>query len=139
MADKRIQLKVGTMTLSLLRATEANVSEEIDSNLVKTFDESVSVPSDSDAYTIDISMLEARSLSDFKKLKQILKRLKTQTGSLSIYETIRHKKGDFETEYHFTGVSLKSNKIKYSADSLSARDVSFNATSMREIVDNVEI
>ena len=139
MADKRIGLKVGTQVLSLLRATEANVSEEIDSDVVKTFDQSVSIPSDSEAYTIDVSVLEARSLNDFKKLKRMLKRLKTQTGSLSIYETVRHKSGDFETEYHFGGVSLKSNKIKYSADSLSARDLSFNATSMREIVDNTEI
>lgn len=139
MADKRIQIGVGKLKLNLLRATEANVSEENDSEIVKTFDEPVSVPSSEAGYTIDISALEARSLTEYKRLKQILKQMKNTTGTLSIYETIRHKKGDFEVENHFSGVSLTSNKVKYSADSLSARDLSFNAETMREIVDNEEI
>lgn len=139
MADKRIQLGVGKLKLNLLRATEANVSEENDSEIVKTFDEPVSVPSSEAGFTIDISMLEARSLAEYKRLKQILKLMKSTTGTLSIYETVRHKKGDFEVENHFSGVSLTSNKVKYSADSLSARDLSFNAETMREIVDNEEI
>ena len=139
MADKRIQLGVGKLKLNLLRATEANVSEENDSEIVKTFDEPVSVPSSEAGFTIDISMLEARSLAEYKRLKQILKLMKITTGTLSIYETVRHKKGDFEVENHFSGVSLTSNKVKYSADSLSARDLSFNAETMREIVDNEEI
>ena len=139
MADKRIQIGVGKQSLSLLRATEANVSEENDSEVIKTFDEPVSVPSSDAGFTIDISMLEARSLKDYKLLKQILKKLKNEPGTLSIYETVRHKQGDFEVENHFSGVTLKSNKIKYSADSLSARDLSFNAETMREIVAGTEI
>ena len=72
MADKRIQLGVGKLKLNLLRATEANVSEENDSEIVKTFDEPVSVPSSEAGFTIDISMLEARSLAEYKRLKQIV-------------------------------------------------------------------
>ena len=138
-AEKRIQIGVGKLKLKLLRATEANVSEENDSEIIKTFDEPVTAPSSDAGYTIDISMLEARSLADYKKLKQILKQLKTTTGTLSIYETVRHKKGDFEVENHFTGVTLKSNKIKYSADSLSARDLSLSAETLREVVAGEEI
>lgn len=139
MADKRIKISVGKLSLSLLRATEANVSEEIDSEIIKTFDEPVSVPSSDAGFTIDISALEARTVKDYKRLKQILKQMKTTSGKISLYETVRHKKGDFEVENHFTGVTLKSNKVKYSADSLTARDLSFNAETMREVVDGEEI
>ena len=138
-AEKRIQIGVGKLKLSLLRATEANISEENDAEIIKTFDEPVTAPSSDAGYTIDISMLEARSLKDYKTLKKILKQLKTTTGTLSLYETVRHNQGDFETENHFTGVTLKSNKIKYSADSLSARDLSFSAETLREVVAGEEI
>ena len=139
MADKRVQIGVGDLKLALLRVTEFKVSEEIDSDLVKTFDEPVSVPSSEGGFTIDVSALEARSLTDFKKLKKIIKRLKTETGTLSVYETIKHKEGNFEMENHFSGVSLSSNEVTFNAEDLTARDLSFNAESMREIVDNEEI
>ena len=139
MADKRVQIGVGDLKLALLRVTEVKVSEEIDSDLVKTFDEPVSVPSSEGGFTIDVSALEARSLTDFKKLKKIIKRLKTETGTLSVYETIKHKEGNFEMENHFSGVSLSSNEVTFNAEDLTARDLSFNAESMREIVDNEEI
>ena len=139
MADKRVQIGVGDLKLALLRVTEVKVSEESDSDLVKTFDEPVSVPSSEGGFTIDVSALEARSLTDFKKLKKIIKRLKTETGTLSVYETIKHKEGNFEMENHFSGVSLSSNEVTFNAEDLTARDLSFNAESMREIVDNEEI
>ena len=139
MADKRINIGVGKLTLSLLRATEATVSEENDSEIIKTFDEPVPAPSSEAGFTIDISALEARNVKQYKQLKKILKLMKTQEGKLTIYETVRHKAGDFETENHFTGVTLKSNKVKYSADSLTARDLSFNAGANREVIDGEEI
>ena len=139
MADKRVQIGVGNLSLSFLRVTKVEAEENLDSDLVKTFDEPVSVPSSDGGYKIDISSLEARSLADFKTLKKILKRLKTETGTLSVYETIKHKEGNFESENHFGGVSLTSNKVTYDAEDLTARDLSFNAESMREIVDNEEI
>ena len=137
--DKRVQIGVGDLNLSLLRVKSVDVEEKLDSDIEKTFDEPVTVPSNEGGYGIDISMLEARSLSDFKKLKKILKRLKTETGTLSVFETVRHREGNFETENHFSGVSLTSNKVKYDAENLTARDVSFNAEEMREFVDNEEI
>ena len=84
-ADKRIQIGVPenlteglpAISLQILRVTEASVSEELDSDIVKTFDEPVSVPSNDGGYTIDISALEARDVNDFIKLKKPLKRLKT--------------------------------------------------------------
>lgn len=144
MADKRIQIGVPenvneglpAINLQILRVTEASVSEELDSDVVKTFDEPVSVPSNDGGYTLDMSALEARDVNDFINLKKILKRLKTETGSLAIYETIKYKDGQvFETEYQFTGISLTSNEVKYDAEDLTARDVSFNATAMTEIVE----
>lgn len=147
MADKRVQIGVPenpeeglpALSLGLLRVTEASIEEELDSDIVKTFDEPVSVPSNDGGYSIDISTLEARNVEEFKTLKKIIKRLKTETGTLSIFETIKHKDGNFETENHLTGVSLTSNKVDYSAEDLTARDLSFNAEANREIVDNEEI
>ena len=139
MADKRVQIGVGDLQLGLLRVTTVDVEENLDSDITKTFDEPVSTPSNDGGFKIDISMLEARSLSDFKTLKKILKRLKSETGTLSVFETVKHKEGNFENENHFSGISLTSNKVKYDAESLTARDVSFNAESMREIVDGEEI
>ena len=139
MADKRVQIGVGDLTLAFLRVTEASISEELDSDIVKTFDEPVSVPSNDGGYTIDISALEARNRDDFITLKRILKRMKTETGNLSIYETVKHRDGNFEVENHLSGVTLTSNEVSYDAEDLTARDVSFNAEAMREIVDNEEI
>jgi hypothetical protein len=146
-ADKRVQIAVPenpeeglpAISLEFLRVTEVKVSEELDSDIVKTFDEPVTVPSNNGGYSIDISALEARNLDHFKNLKKIIKRMKTETGSISIFETIKHKDGNFETEYHFTGVSLTSNEVSYDSEDLTARDLSFNAEAMREIVDGDEI
>ena len=138
-ADKRVRITAGKLKLNMLYVTSADVDEKLDSDIVKTFDEPVTAPSSEGGFTINLSALEARSLADYKKLKQILKALKTTKGSLSIFETVRHKKGNFEVENHFSDVSLTSNKIKYDAENLTARDLSFNAATMREVVDGQEI
>ena len=66
MADKRVTIQVGDgnnkVSLNLLRVTEAKESEEIDSDIIKTFDEPVPVPSSEGGYSIDISALEARNI-----------------------------------------------------------------------------
>ncbi len=139
MADKRVQIGIDDYSLSLLRVTEVKVSEEIDSDIVKTFDEPVSVPSSNGGFTIDIDALEARSITDFVTLKRILNAMKTGTGNISVYETVKHKEGNFEVENHFTGVSLSSNEVTYNAEDLTARSVSFNAEGHTEIVDGEEI
>ena len=146
-ADKRVHIgvpknkseKLPALSLDFLRVTSVDVEENLDSDIVKTFDEPVSVPSTDGGFGIDISALEARSKADFITLKRILKRLKNETGSLSIYETVKHRDGNFENEHHFTGVSLTSNKVKYDAENLTARDLSFNAESDNELVDNEPI
>ena len=139
MADKRVRISVGKLKLTILRVKSADVEENLDSEIIKTFDEPVTAPSSEGGYNINISALEARSLSDYKKLKQILKQLKTTKGSLSIYETVRHKNGDFEVENHFSDVSLTSNKVNYDAEDLTARDLSFNAATLREVIEGEEI
>ena len=144
-ADKRVNIGVKIdelgvdKSLQLLRVTEANISEEIDSQMVKTFDDPVSVPSNDGGFTVDLSMLEARNVNEYRTLKEILGYLKKYQGTLSIIETVKHKDGNFEQENHFSGVSLASNKVKFSATDLTARDVSFNAESMREYIDGEEV
>ena len=146
-ADKRVQISVPenveeglpAISLAFHRVTSADIEEEVDSDITKTFDEPVSQPSNDGGFTINISALEARNLTEFKDLKKILKRLKTETGAISVYETVKHKDGNFEAEYHCSGVSLTSNKVSYDAEDLTARELSFNAESMREIVDGEEI
>lgn len=143
MADKRISIEAtyngAKLSLALLRATEVKESEEIDSDMVKTFDEPVPVPSSDGGYKIDISVIEARNIDDYIKLKRILKGLKVDTGSLSVFETVKHKEGNFEVERHYTNVSLSSNEGTLSADDLTARDMSFNAGECIEKVNNQEI
>lgn len=139
MVDKRVTIGVGDLQLSLLRVTEASFEEELDSDKVKTFDEAVVVPSNDGGYTIDISIIEARSREDFITLKKIIKQMKSENGILSIYETVKHKEGNFEQENHFSEVNLASNKVTFSATDLTARDLSFNAGGMREVVDGEEI
>lgn len=139
MADKRVTLGVGDLKLQLLRATEVSEQEEIDSEIKKTFDEPVTTPSSDGGYTIDISILETRSVDDFITLKRILKRMKTEEGTLSVFEDHKHKEGDFTSERHYTGVGLSSNKGTTSAEDLTARDISLIAKGLTEKVNGEEI
>ena len=139
MADKRVTIQAGGVKLNLLRVTEVKESEEIDSDIVKTFDEPVPVPSSEGGYTIDVSALEARNVNEFIALKRIIKNLKTTAGELSVYEDIKHKTGNFTTERHYGGVMLSSNEVTLSAEDLTARDLSFNAGECIEKVNNEEI
>lgn len=139
-SDKYVGIKVGDLSLPLIRVTEVKESEEIDSDMVKTFDEPVPVPSSDGGYSIDISMIEARSLDEFKTLKKIIKELKKETGSLLVRETVRFKNGDeFDSERHYSELTLSSNEVTVSAEDLTARDLSFTASQLREVVDGEEI
>lgn len=136
MTTKRITIQ-GTYngtnySLDLARVTEVKESEEIDSDVIKCFDEAVPVPSSEGGYTIDIDTLEARDLNDFISLKRILKGLKTNEGTLSVFEDIKAKTGDFTTERHYQGVLLSSNEVTLSAEDLTARSLSFTAGSVIE-------
>jgi hypothetical protein len=136
MADKRVTIQAGGESLNLVRVTEVKESEEIDSDIVKTFDEPVPVPSSDGGYTIDISALEARNVDEYKALKKIIKTLKTEPGELSVYEDIKHKTGNFTDERHYGGVMLSSNEVTVSAEDLTARDLSFSASSCQEIIND---
>ena len=139
MASKRVTISAGQYNLNLVRVKEVKESEEIDSDIVKTFDEPVPVPSSDGGYKIDIDTLEARSLNDFITLKRIVKLMKTQSGNLSVFEDIKHKEGDFTVERHYNGVMLSSNEGTLNAEDLTARSLSFTASKCVEKVDNEEI
>ena len=130
-----------TKTLTFHRVTEAKISEELDSDIVKTFDDPVTVPSSNGGYTIDISALEAQSVKEFKMLKQILKMLKTNPGSITISEEFKVKgdKNPFTNTNVLTGVTLTSNEVTYDAEDLTARELSFNAETLTEYINNDEI
>jgi hypothetical protein len=128
------------LTLTFKRVTEAKISEELDSDIVKTFDEPVTVPSSDGGYSVDISALEARSVADFILLKRILKNLKTTPGSLTISETVKYSPDQIFDDVNFlSGVTLTSNEVTYSAEGLTARDLSFKAKSLEETVNGEPI
>ena len=139
MADKTVIISVADLELTFKRVTEVKISEELDSDIVKTFDEPVTVPSSDGGYTVDISALEARNVDEFKTLKKILKKLKTQSGNITVKENIKHKTGNFDDENYLSGVTLTSNEVTYDAEDLTARELSFNAEAMKEVVDGEEI
>ena len=144
MGQKTVVITAGdknnTKTLTFYRVTEAKISEEIDSDMVKTFDDPVTVPSSDGGYTVDISALEARNVEEFKTLKQILQKLKTDSGSITISEEIQVKGQDpFLNTNMLDGVTLASNEVTYDAEDLTARELSFNAESLTEYIGDDEI
>ena len=138
-ADKTVIISVADLELTFRRVTEANINEELDSDIVKTFDEPVNVPSTDGGYSIDINALEARDVEEFKTLKKILKKLKSEKGNLTIKENVKHKNGNFDDENYLSGVTLTSNEVTYDAEDLTARELSFNAEALKELVDGEEI
>lgn len=135
MADKTVIISVDGKELTFRRVTEVKISEELDSDVVKTFDEPVSVPSSDGGYTVDISALEARTVDEFFTLKQILQRMKTVPGDITVTETVKVKGEDpFDDENHLGSVLLSSNEVTYDAEDLTARDLSFTAETNTEVV-----
>ena len=140
--EKFVSIGVGTeeagdhISIDLARVTEVKESEEIDSDMVKTFDEAVPVPSSDGGFTIDISALEAQELNKFINLKKILKRMKSEAGTLQVIENVKHKQGNFTTKRNYSNVLLSSNEVTLSAEDLTARDLSFNAGSCKEYIND---
>ena len=145
MASKSVIISVTTednenLTLTFLRVTEAKISEELDSDVVKTFDEPVAVPSSDGGYTIDISALEARSVNDFILLKRILATIKHTPGNITISETVKYSPDQIFDDVNFlSGVTLTSNEVTYNAEDLTARELSFKATTLKETINGTEI
>lgn len=142
MADKTVIISVQddvtgeTKELTFNRVTEVKISEELDSDIVKTFDEPVSVPSSDGGYTVDISALEARDVTRFRTLKQILQKMKTVQGNITVKEIVKVKgEASFEDTNFLGGVLLTSNEVTYDAEDLTARELSFNAETLNETID----
>lgn len=139
MADKTVIISCAGLTLTFRRVTEAKVSEELDSDIVKTFDEPVTTPSSDGGFTVDISALEARNVDEFFDLKRILKLMKSKPGEITISEQHKHRDGNFLDENYCSGVTLTSNEVTFSAEDLTARELSFKAESVSEFVNGKEV
>ena len=69
--DKFISISCGDFELTNLRGvTEVKVSEEIDSDLVKTWDDPIPVPASDGGFTIDVSVIVTRNVEDFITLHE---------------------------------------------------------------------
>lgn len=137
---KFVSISCGDYSLEELKSiTEVSVSEEIDSDLVKTFDEPVPVPASDGGYTLDVSLLVTRDIDEFITLKKIIKLMKSTEGNIQVKETHKRKNGDVTESNDFSGVLLSSNEVTYNAEDLTARDLSFKAKSVIEKVNGTEI
>ena len=138
--DKYVSLSCAGYELTNIRGvTETKVSEEIDSDLIKTFDDPIPVPASDGGFTIDISVIVTRNVEDFITLKKIIMAMKKREGTISIMEIHRRKDGDVTEEQHFSGCLLSSNESTINAEDLTARDLSFKAKSQVEKINGVEI
>jgi hypothetical protein len=138
--DKYVSLSCAGYELTNMRGvTETKVSEEIDSDLIKTFDDPIPVPASDGGFTIDVSVIATRNVEDFITLKKIILAMKKREGTISIMEIHRRKDGDVTEEQHFSGCLLSSNESTINAEDLTARDLSFKAKSQVEKINGVEI
>jgi hypothetical protein len=137
---KYISISCGGYELTNLRGvTEVKVSEEIDSDLIKTWDDPIPVPASDGGFTIDVSVIVTRNVEDFITLKKLIKEMKKREGTISIRETHARKDGDVVEEQHYGGCLLSSNESTINAEDLTARDLSFKAKSQVEKINGVEI
>ena len=137
---KYISIACGDYELTNLRGvTEVKVSEEIDSDLIKTWDDPIPVPASDGGFTIDVSVIVTRNVEDFITLKKLIKEMKKREGTISIRETHARKDGDVVEEQHYGGCLLSSNESTINAEDLTARDLSFKAKSQVEKINGVEI
>lgn len=128
-----------SLSLDFLHVTDFSENRNLDSDIKKTFSGAVPIPSSDGGYTIKISTLEARDLEDFIKLKRILKGMEEAEGSISIFEDVKNKTGDFTQEHHYTGVLISSNEVTFSSEDLTARDLEFTAKDHREVAGGIEV
>lgn len=138
---KFITMKCDDLNLNLTSTTEVKVSEEIDSDLVKTFDDPVAVPSSEGGYTVSVETLETRNVDDFITLRKIIKRMKTKEGEITVSET-HERKGDevdVTQKNFFSGCLLSSNEVTFSAEDLTARSLEFKVKKVREEVNGTTI
>ena len=119
--------------------TKTKVSEEIDSDLIKTFDDPVPVPASDGGYTIDIDVLETRNVEDFITLEKLILAMKKTEGTISIMETHLRNDGEVTVEEHHSGCLLSSTEAELSPEDLTAKSLSFKSKSRVKKVNGVEI
>lgn len=138
--DKVFSISCLKYELTGLRGvTKGSVEEEIDSDLVKTWDEPVPVPASEGGFTIDVNVIETRNVQELITLEKILLAMKKNEGTISISETHRRKDGDVVVEEHHSGCLLSSNKHEISAEDLTAKDLTFKTKSRVKKVNGNEI
>ena len=138
--DKFISIACADYELTNLRGvTEVKVSEEIDSDLIKTWDDPIPVPASDGGFTIDVSLIQTRNVEELITLEKIILAMKKNEGTISIMETHRRKDGDVTVEEHHSGCLLSSNKYKITAEDLTAKDLSFKSKSKIKKINGVEI
>ena len=126
----------GNELSNIKSVTEVKVSEEIDSDLVKTFDDPVPVPASDGGYTVDIELLATRFVDDFITLRKILRDMKTIEGTIQVKEIHKRKDGDVTERNEFSGVLLSSNEVTFNAEDLTARSLSFKAKTVNEYIND---
>jgi hypothetical protein len=137
---KYVAIACGKMELSHLRGvTKTKVSEEIDSDLIKTFDDPIPVPASDGGYTIDIDVLETRNVEDFITLEKLLLAMKKTEGTISITETHMRTDGNVKVEEHHSGCLLASNEAELSPEDLTAKSLSFKSKSRVKKINGTEI
>ena len=137
---KYVAIACGGYELSHLRGvTKTKVSEEIDSDLIKTFDDPIPVPASDGGYTIDIDVLETRNVEDFITLEKIILAMKKTEGTISISETHMRSDGDVKVEEHHSGCLLSSNEAELSPEDLTAKSLSFKSKSRVKKINGTEI
>lgn len=124
---------------NLRGVTKTKVSEEIDSDLIKTFDDPVPVPASDGGYTIDIDVLETRNVEDYITLEKIILAMKKTEGTISIVENHLRNDGEVKSEEHHSGCLLSSNEAELSPEDLTAKSLSFKSKSRVKKVNGVEI
>ena len=139
-ATKFVSIACDGLSLEEMKSvTEVKISEEIDSDLVKTFDDPIPVPASEGGYSIDVSLLATRSVEEFVTLRKIIRRMKKIEGTLQMREVHQRQDGDVIEVNDFSGVLLSSNEVTFNAEDLTARDLSFKAKRVIEKINNEEI
>ena len=137
---KTVSLQVDDLSLTnITGVTSVEVTEEIDSDTVKTFDAPIPVPSSDGGFTVSVSLVATRTVEDFITLKRIIKKMKQKEGTIQVTEIHQRKDGDVTEDQTFNGCLVTSNKHSLSVDDLTARDLEFSAKSVVEKINNTEI
>lgn len=136
MADKTVSIGVNNnkkLKITCKHVTEVKVTEELESDTTATFDGPVVRGSDNPSYTIDISKLDLDSMDRYVLMRNILKALRNNYGTITVSEVVRPKgEGAYKLTSHYNNVLLASNEHTLSAEDLTAAELSFSGESVTD-------